>query len=658
MTKDVELHSSTWKTMKQAITGLTENATVSSSGYGNYTNAQAGSYSTGTTSTGFAKRVENLVKISEKVQKLIKEKDTDGVVSYTYHDETSTAQTLQAKLSTLERYAENVNTYINKKIDRPFYEAMDKVGAKLEALNIQKYKTTNKIGYKRIESVKDAYGHPVGTKEVTPPEIGIDELYKVDSPYKASLKKSYEEYKKSKDYKDSRLTETEYVQAMHQTRSFEYVSIDDEKSTTEMWRDLTLTAATVVLYVFCPPAGAVLSTVVAAAEMYSAASGKDWGTGRELDGNERAMRGAFALLDLIPAGKYLSGLAKTGKTAGLTAVKTSIKTAVKEGIEQGAKNFDTFKGLLKKTKGLGDNIYHSLSTYRKQLARHLQNTVDEGLLNLSRATQEGLERAKQFTLEVPTVVVRETSTGSQMMRFEKMSKSLGDTGLGKSLDNLASKAKNVENASLSRLQARNAFYGNKVDDVVELGGRRFKFDKEIVENTVDETKTILTEVKYGDHIIKGANGKKQLLPEIKYVNDLGYEYTTDSLGRISSAQADELVLDTAPRNLYSQRTVGGIDRLPDDDGGHLFASIYGGSGDIDNLVPMNSNINRSGGVWYSMEQEWKAALNDVPPKKVSVRIDTVFEEGSVSVRPKMFNVRYQIEGEPLRIKQIRNKPGG
>ena len=414
--------------------------------------------------------MEDLVKISEKVQKLIKEKDTDGVVSYTYHDETSTAQTLQAKLSTLERYAENVNTYINKKIDRPFYEAMDKVGAKLEALNIQKYKTTNKIGYKRIESVKDPYGHPVGTKEVTPPEIGIDELYKVDSPYKASLKKSYEKYKKSKDYKDSRLTETEYVQVMHQTRSFEYVSIDDEKSTTEMWRDLTLTAATVVLYVFCPPAGAVLSTVAAAAEMYSAASGKDWGTGRELDGNERATRGFFALLDLIPAGKYLSGLAKTGKTAGLTAVKTSIKTAVKEGVEQGAKNFDTFKGLLKKTKGLGDNIYHSLPTYRKQLARHLQNTVDEGLLNLSKAAQEGLERAKQFTLEVPTVVVRETSTGSQMMRFEKMSKSLGDTGLGKSLDNLASKAKQVENTRLDKLRARNAskFKMYNMDDLANL----------------------------------------------------------------------------------------------------------------------------------------------------------------------------------------------
>ena len=559
MTKDVELHSSTWKTMKQALTGLTENATVSSSGYGNYTNAQAGSYSTGTTSTGFAKRVEDLVKISEKVQKLIKEKDTDGVVSYTYHDETSTAQTLQAKLSTLERYAENVNTYINKKIDRPFYEAMDKVGAKLEALNIQKYKTTNKIGYKRIESVKDPYGHPVGTKEVTPPEIGIDELYKVDSPYKASLKKSYEEYKKSKDYKDSRLTETEYVQVMHQTRSFEYVSIDDEKSTTEMWRDLTLTAATVVLYVFCPPAGAVLSTVVAAAEMYSAASGKDWGTGRELDNTERGMRGAFALLDLIPAGKYLGTLAKTGKTAGLTAVKTSLKTAIKEGVEQGARNLDNFKGILKSTKGFGDNVYQSLSTYRKQLTRHLQNTVDEGLLNLSKATQEGLERAKQFTLEVPTVVVRETSTGSQIMRFEKMSKSLGDTGLGKSLDNLASKAKQVENTRLDKLRARNAFYGNKVDDVAkgakeaaEQAGKkaRQEFRQEASEQLAKHSDEIANTAKVVDKVDDAVDANR--IPR----------YVEDTISQINSNKGNPPDGFKGGK-LYKNKPLNGEELLPD-----------------------------------------------------------------------------------------------
>ena len=86
MTKDVELHSSTWKTMKQALTGLTETA-----------------------STGFAKRVEELVKISEKVQQLIKEKDTDGAVSYSYYDDTSIGQTLQSKSSTLEQHLERIN---------------------------------------------------------------------------------------------------------------------------------------------------------------------------------------------------------------------------------------------------------------------------------------------------------------------------------------------------------------------------------------------------------------------------------------------------------------------------------------------------------------------------------------------------------------------
>ena len=424
MTKDVELHSSTWKSMKQAITGLTENVTVSSSGYGNYTNAQAGPYSTGTSSTGFAKRVEDLVKISEKVQQMIKERDTDGAVSYSYHDETSTAQTLQSKLSTLERYAENVNNYIKNKIDQPFYEAMDKVGAKLEALSIQQYKTTNKVGYKRIEPVKDPYGHPVGTKEVTPREIGIDELYKVDSPYKATLQKSYEEFKKSKDYKDHKLTQDQYLMAMHHTRSFEYVSIDDEKANIEMWRDIALGVGVVVLTIFCPPAGAVASVVVASADMYSAASGKDWGTGRELDNTERGMRGAFALFDLIPAGKYLSSLAKTGKTAGLTAIKTSLKTSIKEGVEQGVKNLDNLKGILKSTKGLTDNMISQLKTYGKQLdnlrpSKILSNSADDLSDAAQRFSLNSLEQLQPVTGSIPFEGGKLTHQADNLSAFAK-----------------------------------------------------------------------------------------------------------------------------------------------------------------------------------------------------------------------------------------------
>ena len=621
MTKDVELHSSTWKTMKQAITDLTENSTISSSGYGNYTNAQAGAYGTGTASTGFAKRVEELVKISEKVQRLIAEKDTDGAVSYSYHDDTSTAQTLQSKLSTLERYAGNVPTYIKDKIDHPFYEAMDKVGAKLEALNIQQYKTTNKVGYKRIESMTDPYGHPVGTKEVVPTEIGIDELYKVDSPYRTALQKSYEEFKNSKDYQEHKLTETEYVQAMHQTRAFEYVSIDDEKSKIEMWRDIALGVGLVVLTIFCPPAGAVAGVALASADMYSAATGKDWGTGRELDTSDRTLRGTFALFDLIPAGKYLGTLAKTGKTAGLTAVKNSLKTTLKEGLEQGVRNLDSFKGILKKAKGLGDNVLSQIKTYGKQLdnlrpSKILSNSAESLSNGLRNADNMLSEAAQNFRLNIGL---------EPQLASGVMSSSGGK--LSHLADNLSAFAKNLDGS---------------LDDVVELGSKRFKFDKEIVENTIEETKTILTEVKYGDHIIKGANGKKQLLPDIQYVSEEGYKYTTDSLGRINSVQADELVLGTAPRNVYSQRTVGGIDRLPDDDGGHLIASMFKGSGDIDNLIPMHKEVNRSGGEWYSMEQEWKKAIEN--GKSVTdVKLEPVYS--GHSLRPDSFIVKYRIEGE-------------
>lgn len=98
-----------------------------------------------------------------------------------------------------------------------------------------------------------------------------------------------------------------------------------------------------------------------------------------------------------------------------------------------------------------------------------------------------------------------------------------------------------------------------------------------------------------------------------YETKQGYTFKTDQKGRINSVNAD-LQLGKAKRNLYAQSNVGKPDRLPDDDGGHLIASQFKGSGDIDNLVPMNSQVNRRGGKWYEMEQEWRNALKEVPQK--------------------------------------------
>lgn len=453
MTKDVELHSGSWKKMNSALTEMTENSSVSSSGYGSYTNAQAGPYSMRASSTGFAKRIEELVKISERAKQLINEKDTDGVVSFHYHDERSNAQTLQSKLGTLEKYSANVSKYLKEKIDQPFYEAMDKVGAKLEALSIQHYKTTNTVGYKRTDVIRDEYGNKVGTMEVTPKEIGIDELYKVESPYKAALQRSYQEFQNSEAYKEHKLTQDEYLMAMHHTRAFEYESIDDQKSKTELWRDLVLGAGLIVLTIFCPPAGVVAGTTLAAADMYSAASGKDWGTGRELDNTERGMRAAFSLFDLIPAGKYLSCLVKTGKTAGIVGVKTSLKTALKGGLEQGAKNLDNFKGILKNIKSFGNNIISQVKTYGQQLdnlrlSKVLSRSAESLSNGLLHADNVLSEAAQNFRLNIglePQLVSGTLSSGSGK--------------LSHLADNLSAFAKNLDGS---------------VDEVVEAGSRAGK----------------------------------------------------------------------------------------------------------------------------------------------------------------------------------------
>ena len=599
MTKDVELHSSTWKSMKQAITGLTENVTVSSSGYGNYTNAQAGPYSTGTSSTGFAKRVEDLVKISEKVQQMIKERDTDGAVSYSYHDETSTAQTLQSKLSTLERYAENVNNYIKKNIDQPFYEAMDKVEAKLEALSIQQYKTTNKVGYKRTDVLKDEYGNPIGTMQVTPDEIGIDELYKVDSPYKATLQKSYEEFKKSKDYKDHKLTQDQYLMAMHHTRSFEYVSIDDEKANIEMWRDIALGVGVVVLTIFCPPAGAVASVVVASADMYSATSGKDWGTGRELDNTERGMRGAFALLDLIPAAKYLSSLVKTGKTAGLTAVKTSLKTAIKEGVEQGVKNLDNFKGLLKNVKGLGDNVLSYIKNYGKQLdnlrpSKILSNSAEALSDSLRHADNVISEAAQNFRMNIGL----EPQLASGIMPN-------GGGKLSHLADNLSDFAKNLDGS---------------VDEIMEAGG---KASKDTAENIIRD----------GSHFDEFGN----LRQNIRYqAGEFEYIYQTDDLGRLTNWDAEELHLTERTKRLSHDSKSPG--KLSGDQAGHLAGDRFGGSPGKDNIVSQLRKVNLSD--YKKLENQWAKALEEGKDVSVSVKLNYIED----SLRPDSFEVFYKIDG--------------
>lgn len=184
-----------------------------------------------------------------------------------------------------------------------------------------------------------------------------------------------------------------------------------------------------------------------------------------------------------------------------------------------------------------------------------------------------------------------------------------------------------------------------------------------LEETAETAKKTVREVEYGEQFTKGVNGRKELLPNIQYVTEDGYRYSTDEFGRISKVEVDELVLKKGTRNAHSQRVAGREDRVVEadivqglDDGGHLIATQFNGSGDLDNLVAMNRDINRSGGEWFNMEKDWAKALKETPPKKVTVNIEPIYS--GESLRPDRFKVKYQVEGRKSVMKVIENQIGG
>ena len=79
--------------------------------------------------------------------------------------------------------------------------------------------------------------------------------------------------------------------------------------------------------------------------------------------------------------------------------------------------------------------------------------------------------------------------------------------------------------------------------------------------------------------------------------------------------------------------------MPSDEDGSMIARIFGGSGELDNLVTMDKIVNRSD--YRIMENQWKNAVQE--SKEVKVMIDVVYD--GANKRPKEFNVHYIIDGE-------------
>ena len=174
---------------------------------------------------------------------------------------------------------------------------------------------------------------------------------------------------------------------------------------------------------------------------------------------------------------------------------------------------------------------------------------------------------------------------------------------------------------------------------------------EIEEETQNQNSEPEKKKEEKEHITK-VGRRKALKPNTEYeVN--GYKYQTDEKGRIIICEGT-LKLEDGERNAYDQKIVGREDKKKTDDGGHLVATIFGGSGDIDNLVPMDSNLNR--GEWRKLENIWRDALEAEPPQEVHVTIMPVYEDDSQ--RPTAFDIEYQIGNGKVEYKEFKNRPGG
>lgn len=130
---------------------------------------------------------------------------------------------------------------------------------------------------------------------------------------------------------------------------------------------------------------------------------------------------------------------------------------------------------------------------------------------------------------------------------------------------------------------------------------------------------------------------KDLKPNNEYQSgEHDYGYKTDELGRISEAEAPSLKKKTHDGRLRHNPNT--PDKLSDDHAGHIFADMFGGSPELNNLLSQAKNVNLKD--YGRLERTWKKAIE--AGKEVSVKIKIHYKGNSL--RPKSFDVNYTIDG--------------
>ncbi|WP_185416760.1 pre-toxin TG domain-containing protein [Listeria booriae] len=506
----------------------------------------------------------------EDAQNDIRKDDRDGVISFSFTDRESKYQQLFEKIEVLHDYASDAGSMVERVIDEPFYKDIDKFAEKMRDLSIDDYETKNTIGATTIVST-GAYGYGYGqtTTEVPKDSIKLSDIMAGDNFFATNLKAQFAEY--SKQNPDQEFTYEQYQSAVSSSRAFEYESIRDGQQNIEFWRDIGIAVVIIATSVVCPPAGLALGIAYGTLELSSAATGKDWLTGREMDAGERATRGAFALLDIIPGVKGLHAFSTATKAGGvaLDAVQAGSKLTLKQTAKQGLSHLDAMgKQALRESAERIRNVPKVL----KDTANTVKNTAQEGLTTVKKVTANFGENGMNFGRPRPSLV--------GMDGLETVSVSIA-----KNADEIAPATSKIIKASTDHLDDLQLKQLEAIDSVkngdtlLETTKHKGNFGEMVMDNHLEDTREAVRissdrVLSLDDKILKGIDGvyetasppPKYIIAEAKFGSSrlgktkdglqmsedwiLGGSRLEDAVGRDVAEQIiDEMVLN--PENVQN-----------------------------------------------------------------------------------------------------------
>lgn len=565
--------------------------------------------------------------------------DEDGAISLT----SSVVGPQGSKLmgyyqNELYDYASQLDSKMKEIIDTPFIEDIDKAFKGITNVKLENILIKNGGGHGR-----DTYGASgkiaKGDAKKSDSDVySIDEILKSDQEFVKVIDQHYKEMKKE----DKKLSKSDFEKMMTQGASCDCMTVAEaeeleEQKKKELAVDILAGVGIIALTIVNPVAGAVAAGAYTAYSAANAATGKNIITGRKLSKEERIMEG-LSLIPL-PGMGFLKGAGKSLMKLGFKGgEKFAVKTGLQKTMQQAVSRISPKMGMMKnsvlnRSRNFAQNTHvgQMLSNMRGQATHTVQqsrNWIGQQAQNVKRIVNNGLD--KEFVIPSKQHLA---SAGIGGINFAETT-------------TLRNMGQNIKRAVTSQ---NHVTHGPK-DSMVRSEGKHSISSHEINSSKYVESPNY-TKVKYGEQYARLR--PKKLKANIEYTTPNGHIYRTDHKGRIKEVYVDNLSLKDGDRNNYAQKTVGGEDRLPDDDGGHLIARMFGGSKDIDNLVAQSKFINRpfkENGEWYNIEKEWQEFLNSGKEVK-NIKMEVKYSGNSK--RPTEFLVEYYVNNKEF-VQHVKN----